>query len=360
MHVFLLNIPRLEFAALIPKGDFITLCLLGDDVDEDLVRSFITAAEVRACFPDRTVPEHVCHCFPHINVRAADPPFGERIVFVGDCGVARLYKDGIGSAYRTAKAAARTAVFRGVSAADFRAHFWPACKAIDFDNTLGRLVFASSSLVQRWRFSRRAMLRMTEREQRVLSLPGADTVRIVHGSPRQINGSIFPHSEPDAFAEALTLAQSAWQAVPEELRGEGYLEATYQGAQVALDPGGAEVTLRLREGPRTDVEAVVIEGSRALGLGELQPAVRLAPGDPLSWAKVEEGRSALIRRYAARGHVFARVEVREQVDPARHLATLRYVIEEGPQVRVGRVLITGNRRTREDLITSGEVARSAA
>ena len=28
-HVFLLNLPRLEFAALIPKGDYVTLCLLG-------------------------------------------------------------------------------------------------------------------------------------------------------------------------------------------------------------------------------------------------------------------------------------------------------------------------------------------
>ena len=166
MHVFVLDLPRLEFAALIPKGDFITLCLLGDDVDDELVRSFLAAEEVRACFPGGTVPDHVCHCFPHINVRAADPPFAERLVFVGDSGVARLYKDGIGSAYRTAKAAARTAVFHGVSEHDFRTHFLPACRAIDRDNTLGRMVFASSALVQRFRFTRKAMLRMTSREQR--------------------------------------------------------------------------------------------------------------------------------------------------------------------------------------------------
>jgi len=166
MHVFVLDLPRLEFAALIPKGDFVTMCLLGDDVDDQLVSSFLAADEVRACFPDGIMPEHVCHCFPHINVGAADPPFAERLVFVGDSGVARLYKDGIGSAYRTAKAAARTAVYHGVGAADFREHFLPACRAIDFDNSLGRIVFASSALVQRWRFSRRAMLRMTAHEQR--------------------------------------------------------------------------------------------------------------------------------------------------------------------------------------------------
>jgi len=34
--------------------------------------------------------------------------------------MSRLNKDGIGSAYRTAKAAAATAVFSGISANDFR------------------------------------------------------------------------------------------------------------------------------------------------------------------------------------------------------------------------------------------------
>lgn len=169
MHVFVLDLPRLEFAALIPKGDFVTLCLLGDDVDDELVGSFLAAREVRECFPGGAVPDPVCHCFPHINVRAADPPFADRLVFVGDSGVARLYKDGIGSAYRTAKAAARAAVFHGVAASDFRSQFFPACRAITVDNALGRAVFASSALVQRWRISRRAMLRMTAREQKDLA-----------------------------------------------------------------------------------------------------------------------------------------------------------------------------------------------
>jgi len=33
MHVFLLDIPRLEFAAIIPKGDYATVCLLGEDIE---------------------------------------------------------------------------------------------------------------------------------------------------------------------------------------------------------------------------------------------------------------------------------------------------------------------------------------
>ena len=165
MHVFLLDIPRLEFAALIPKGRFLTLCILGHDVDNALVNAFLSAPEVTACFPDATVPRPVCHCFPRVNVEAAMQPYTDRIVWIGDSGVARLYKDGIGSAYRVAKAAAKTVVHHGISAEDFRRHFWPACKRIDNDNSIAKLIFAASTLIQKMRFLRRGVLRMTANEQ---------------------------------------------------------------------------------------------------------------------------------------------------------------------------------------------------
>ncbi|MFQ5857940.1 MAG: hypothetical protein ACE5LU_20230, partial [Anaerolineae bacterium] len=92
-------------------------------------------------------------------------PFADRIVFIGDCGSTRLYKDGIGAAYRTAKAAASTAVFQGISAEDFREHYWPACQAIDTDNTIGKLIFFVVGQIQKRRFARRAVLRMIVSEQ---------------------------------------------------------------------------------------------------------------------------------------------------------------------------------------------------
>lgn len=166
MHVFLLDLPKLKFAALIPKGDFVTLCLLGKQIDVDLVESFLKAPQVTACFPGGALPQTVCHCFPRINVQAAVRPFADRFVMIGDCGVSRLYKDGIGSAYRTAKAAANTAVLEGIAAEDFRRDYWPVCRSIDYDNQLGKLVFAISHLVQKSRIYRRGILHMTLREQK--------------------------------------------------------------------------------------------------------------------------------------------------------------------------------------------------
>lgn len=64
-------------------------------------------------------------------------PSADRIVFIGDSGVTRLYEDGIGAAYRTAKAAATTAALQGISAEDFKQFYGPACRSIESDNNIG-------------------------------------------------------------------------------------------------------------------------------------------------------------------------------------------------------------------------------
>ena len=166
MHVFLLNLPRLEFAAIIPKGDYVTVCLLGEGIDAKLVESFLSSQEVKKCFPPGwSVPADFCRCAPSINISGAPMPFSDRVVFVGDAGVSRLYKDGIGGAYRTAKAAAKTAVFEGVSADDFRKHYMPVCRALNRDNQVGKVIFLVTRLIQSLRFARRGVLRMTTAEQ---------------------------------------------------------------------------------------------------------------------------------------------------------------------------------------------------
>jgi flavin-dependent dehydrogenase len=169
MHVFLLNLPRIEFAAIIPKGDYVTVCMLGEDINNDLVQSFMDSPEVKACLPAEAVEGlGSCQCAPRMNVRGAVKPFADRIIFIGDSGVTRLYKDGIGGAYRTAKAAATAAVLQGISADSLKRHFWPVCRSIQADNAYGRLAFRFTREVQKRQYARRAILRMTALEQKTL------------------------------------------------------------------------------------------------------------------------------------------------------------------------------------------------
>lgn len=165
MHVFLLDIPHLEFAALIPKGDYVTMAMLGEEIDRDLIAQFLDTDEVQKAFPVRTVPG-VCTCAPLINMKGPDRPYGERSVLIGDMGVTRLYKDGIGAAFRTAKAAAETAVIHGISSEAFGAHYLPTCRGIAVDNTYGHVIFAFTTIFRKSRFARKVVLRMTAAEQR--------------------------------------------------------------------------------------------------------------------------------------------------------------------------------------------------
>jgi CRP-like cAMP-binding protein/flavin-dependent dehydrogenase len=167
MHVFLLNLPRLEFAALIPKGDYVTMCLLGEDIDSALGDEFAGTPAVRAVMPPGWLASaRSCQCLPRINVKGVDQPYADRLLFIGDCGITRLYKDGIGAAYRTAKSAARAAVLDGISEAAFRRHYRPVCRSVAGDNLLGGITFRFTRQVQHSRLLRQAVIRAIQAEQR--------------------------------------------------------------------------------------------------------------------------------------------------------------------------------------------------
>lgn len=167
VHFFLLNLPGLDFAAVVPKGNFVTICLLGDNLSQELFEAFLNSPQVRGCMPPEWVTEQfVCHCSPRINLTGAIHPYADRMVFLGDIGISRLYKDGIGAAYRAAKAAASAAVFGGISEEDLRQYFGRPSQGLENDNVVGKVIFSVvGRFIKPWPVTGRAMLRMIESEQ---------------------------------------------------------------------------------------------------------------------------------------------------------------------------------------------------
>lgn len=109
---------------MVPKGNYVTICLLGEDLSQELFDAFLDSPQVKGCMPsDWKAEQFVCHCSPRINLTGPIHPYAERMVFLGDIGISRLYKDGIGAAYRAAKAAASTAIFGGIGEEDLGQHF---------------------------------------------------------------------------------------------------------------------------------------------------------------------------------------------------------------------------------------------
>ncbi|MCP5004396.1 MAG: cyclic nucleotide-binding domain-containing protein [Planctomycetes bacterium] len=168
MHVFLLDIPRLKFAALIPKGNYVTMVLLGDDIDKNLVENIMRHPEIVKCFPDfeSLLNQYPCQCYPKINTGAAVNAYADRMVMVGDCAVSKLYKNGIGAAYVAGKAAATTAVLKGISGRDFKKHYHPVCQSIEHDNQIGKFIFKVTDLIHHSSALQRGILAVVNREQK--------------------------------------------------------------------------------------------------------------------------------------------------------------------------------------------------
>ncbi|MBF0193578.1 MAG: hypothetical protein HQL71_03430 [Magnetococcales bacterium] len=174
MHIFLLDIPGLKFAAIIPKVEYVTISLMGEGINKTLVEEFMNSKEVRSCLPD-SLNWHfkekeidigqACFCMPNLNVGPAVKPYGDRIVMIGDCAVSRLYKDGIGAAYITAKASVVTALFFGVSSDDFKKHYAPVCQRIAYDNIIGNFIFIITMLYQKFKLFSGGMVAMVIKEQ---------------------------------------------------------------------------------------------------------------------------------------------------------------------------------------------------
>lgn len=167
MHVFLMDIPNLQFGALIPKGHHVTLVLLGTEINKELVKTFLDSQQVKNCFPKEwdLNTAAICQCYPKINTRTAKFMYGDRFVTIGDSATSKLYKNGIGAAYITAKAAATSALFNGVSSEDFEKFYLPTCRSINIDNLIGKIVFLVTKIIKKSTLLKRAVIKTVIKEQ---------------------------------------------------------------------------------------------------------------------------------------------------------------------------------------------------
>jgi len=139
---------RIEMSSLIPKGNWITLVLLGETVDDadhsrytQIIRDYMELPHVKRLLPRKATLRPACMCTPNMTVGAVRNPFGHRIALIGDMAVSRLYKDGILSAYLTASALSECILERGIDRSSLRKGYGKVTRQIQRDNYFGRVVF---------------------------------------------------------------------------------------------------------------------------------------------------------------------------------------------------------------------------
>jgi flavin-dependent dehydrogenase len=139
----------LAFGVMVPKKDYLNVSLLGHGMGPNPIREFFQAQRepISSYLPD--LPESCCGCGPRVPLRAAERLFGDRWVAVGDAAVARLYKDGIFSAFTTARSAMETALQKGINAAAFESGYAPIARRIADDNRYGEALFGVTNAIIR-------------------------------------------------------------------------------------------------------------------------------------------------------------------------------------------------------------------
>ena len=145
IYVFALGIKPIKFAAFIPKGDYVTVSLIGkEDITKAHLVEFMKHPKVCELLPRGwSLPKDLCICFPKIPISHAAHPYTNRFVMIGDASISRTYKNGIESAFDTARLAAQTIFERGISEEDFKKGYYkPALKLLAQDNLFGNLMLS--------------------------------------------------------------------------------------------------------------------------------------------------------------------------------------------------------------------------
>ena len=142
----------LEHTALIPKGKFLTVAMIGEGIDnavlprdsQQIVRAFLTLPQIDRILPGIAAAPITCCCIPRMTVTTAKCPFADRFAIIGDAVGSRLNKDGLFSAHATASLLAKTVLHEGVDKQALARGYGKAIKWLGADNRFGRMVFGAS------------------------------------------------------------------------------------------------------------------------------------------------------------------------------------------------------------------------
>jgi len=130
---------------------------------------------------------------------------------------------------------------------------------------------------------------------------------------------------------------------------EGYFEVAITPDVEKLADGDVTITFRIAEGRQISIDQIVIEGAQGLTPKEIKRVIETQEREyfvlrgTVQRQKLDEDVDRIIQLYNDNGFIQARVEKADiEVDRKEARATIRIVVVEGPQFKVGGVDVTGN------------------
>lgn len=133
---------------------------------------------------------------------------------------------------------------------------------------------------------------------------------------------------------------------------QGYLEFNVESTQVSISPDKQDVfiTINVSEGEAYQVSSVKLAGEFTVPEDELKKLVKVKAGDVFSRERLNETTKAIGDRLGNQGYAFANVNAAPELDKTKHQVAFTIFIDPGKRVYVRRVNVTGNTKTRDEVV----------
>jgi outer membrane protein insertion porin family len=138
----------------------------------------------------------------------------------------------------------------------------------------------------------------------------------------------------------------------------GYLGVEVEAPDLQMEQGRMMITIPIREGLKTVIDKVEITGAGSVPPEEIRKATGLKPGDPYNEVDMADARLRAIDLYQERGFLDASVNPKVEISAER--AQITFEIHEGERTFFGKTIITGNTRTRREVIERELLHRESA
>ena len=140
------------------------------------------------------------------------------------------------------------------------------------------------------------------------------------------------------------------QTLQEFYRALGYLDAVIQEITHTIDTKEerADISVIVEEGARTLISSIDIQGVRADDRTRLIQAIGIKVGDPYNEVDISDARFRILDSYVTAGNLNVDVLVQRTIED--HKAAVVFTVAEGTKVRIGKIVISGNQRTRQEVI----------
>ncbi|MCY4746504.1 outer membrane protein assembly factor BamA [Pelomonas sp. UHG3] len=132
----------------------------------------------------------------------------------------------------------------------------------------------------------------------------------------------------------------------------GYLEVAVTSTQVTISPDkqSISIAITISEGQPYTVTGVKLEGDFLGREEDFKHLVFLKPGQAYQGEAVAATTRAFSDLFGTYGYAFARVDSRPEIDRATGQVVVTFVAEPQRRVYVRKVIISGNSRTRDEVI----------